>query len=480
VYGVGPAVFQQVTIGSLPDNVLLDIFDFYQVLINNDENEFAWNWERLVHVCQRWRNLIFESPIRLNLQLFCTERSPVRKLLDVWPAFPLVIMILFDYDDYSSSWSDCGNPEHFSEHSLHSDNLIAAFEHRDRIRQIDIINPPDYLWEQIVTAMQGPFPVLRSFSFELKIFSPLQIPDTFLNGSTLSLQELALREISFPLLPRVLSSTSNLTSLHLFNIPKSGYIPPETMATSLSALSRLKSLIIYFNILMPDSQRRNRASPPRFVLPVLTSLEFQGVSKYLDVLVAQMDAPLLDNFYITFFCQPAFDIPQVIRFFGNLASFRPSTLTLRFNQRSSATIYLPSRHSASPHWWQITCLDLDCQVKSVAQICSQIRSFRSSVKSLNIKCHGIGPYSDPTSWLQLFRSFTSVQSLEIPATLEPFVAAAFQGLPGESAAEVFPSLHSISIMEKLSNETAQQGIQSFITARQHSGRPVAVFRHKFD
>jgi hypothetical protein len=151
---VGQA-FQRVTIGSLPDIVLLDIFDFYQVLISKNENdEPAWSWEKLVHVCQRWRYLIFESPIRLNLQPFCTESSPVRELLDVWPYSPLVIEVYYDHrsverDDHSG------------------DNIVAALEHRDRVRQIDIVNsPPDFIWDEFVGALQEPFPALRSFTLE--------------------------------------------------------------------------------------------------------------------------------------------------------------------------------------------------------------------------------------------------------------------------------------------------------------------------
>jgi hypothetical protein len=47
---------------------------------------------------------------------------------------------------------------------------------------------------------------------------------------------------------------------------------------------------------------------------------------------------------------------------------------------------------------------------------------------------------DPTLWLELFRPFTSAQSLEISEELEPFIAAALQELAGESVAEVFPAL----------------------------------------
>jgi F-box-like len=90
MYGLGQ-MYQRVTIGSLPDDVLLEVFDFDQVAIDKDEDEYPWSWKKLVHVCRRWRYIIFESPIRLNLRLFLKKKSPVRKLLDVWPAFPLVI-----------------------------------------------------------------------------------------------------------------------------------------------------------------------------------------------------------------------------------------------------------------------------------------------------------------------------------------------------------------------------------------------------
>jgi hypothetical protein len=46
-----------------------------------------------VHVCQSWRQVIFESPHRLDLQIRCTHGTPVKQHLDlgIWPAFPIVI-----------------------------------------------------------------------------------------------------------------------------------------------------------------------------------------------------------------------------------------------------------------------------------------------------------------------------------------------------------------------------------------------------
>jgi hypothetical protein len=78
--------------------------------------------------------------------LFCTAKMPLRKLLHIWPALPLVINL-----DYRSLGL-CNPKDRF-------ENLIAALEHRDRIFQIDIIDPPDSIWQQ-------PFPALKSLWLE--------------------------------------------------------------------------------------------------------------------------------------------------------------------------------------------------------------------------------------------------------------------------------------------------------------------------
>ncbi|KAH9964039.1 hypothetical protein BGW80DRAFT_1462916 [Lactifluus volemus] len=439
--------FQRVTIGSLPDNVLLDIFDFHQDSIN----ERPWDWEDLVHVCRRWRFIIFESPVRLNLQLFCTKNSPMRKLLDVWPPFPLIIRLDYIYSYPVWDWEGINL----------TNNLAAALEHRDRVHEIRVhtFNAPDRVCEQIITEMEKPFPALRSLSFgsDDEILSEL---DTLLNGSAPCLQDLTLLGISSPSLARLLSSTSDLTSLNLYYITNSGYISPETMATSLSALPKLECLVIIFEFPIPHPERRNRA-PTRFILPALTKLEFEGLSEYLEVLAARFDAPLLDEFLITFFDQPqvVFDIPQTGRFFSSyLDSFKPLGLdiTLTFRSWDCASIgvsftSIATTHSAfcPSHLWKIMCKDLDHQVISVAQICGQIPSFRSSVKSLIIKYHQrlIDPDDlNRTLWLQLFRLFPSVQFLHIPFVLLQYIGSGSERSGEESltaAAEVFPSLRGI-------------------------------------
>ena len=106
----------RVTIDLLPDVALLELFDFYvnQAREEEEEEEEEWPptkiqaWHTLVHVCQKWRSVVFGSPHRLDLRLLCTDKTPVKERLAVWPPLPIVI-------------AQDGQP-------THTDNIIAALE----------------------------------------------------------------------------------------------------------------------------------------------------------------------------------------------------------------------------------------------------------------------------------------------------------------------------------------------------------------
>ena len=131
----------------LPDDVLLALFDCYvkgNIDDDDDENVFDKDqaWRSLVHVCRRWRCIVFGSPRHLNLKLVCTERTRERDMLDVWPALPLAIWCYGDYLPRSV------------------DNIIAVLEHRDRVCQIDLASFQSSGLEIILAAMKQPFPDL--------------------------------------------------------------------------------------------------------------------------------------------------------------------------------------------------------------------------------------------------------------------------------------------------------------------------------
>jgi hypothetical protein len=82
-----------VTIGTLSDDVLLEIFSLY---LKEAYKAFGYerleSWRTLVHVCQRWRAVVFASPRRLKLRLVCTAGRSVREMLGIWPTLPIVVM----------------------------------------------------------------------------------------------------------------------------------------------------------------------------------------------------------------------------------------------------------------------------------------------------------------------------------------------------------------------------------------------------
>jgi hypothetical protein len=119
-------------------------------------------WQSLVHVCRRWRSLVLASPRHLNLQLCCTPETPAKDTLDVWPALPLIVT-----GDIALSSS--------------TDNVIAAFGQSDRVCKVHL-ELAGYQVEEVLAQIQVPFPELtdlRLFTYDSR---PV-IPHSFLDGS---------------------------------------------------------------------------------------------------------------------------------------------------------------------------------------------------------------------------------------------------------------------------------------------------------
>ncbi|KAH9051331.1 hypothetical protein EDB83DRAFT_2316822 [Lactarius deliciosus] len=270
------------TINILPDDVLLEIFDTYRK--NPDPIIWypVWEWHILAHVCRRWRHVIFGSPWRLDLELLCTNGTPVRKTLDCWPPFPIVV-------DYmrSSDPNQTFTPED-------EDSFFAVLEHPDRIRYIGICTTGSQL-RRVVMAMQEPVPLLTHLDLWSKDENAPVLPSGFFGGSASSLQGMHLEGIPFPSLPTLLLSTSDLVNLYLSDIPEDGYISPVTMVACLAVLPVLELLHIEFRSAMLPSDGVHPPPASRVVLPALTGFEFYGASEYLGDLVSQIDSPQLNK-----------------------------------------------------------------------------------------------------------------------------------------------------------------------------------------
>ena len=441
----------------LPDDVLLSIFDFCA----NEEGLRKQVWETLVHVCRRWRSLVFGSPRSLNLQLICTSRTLARNMLDVWPPLPLCI-------------------ESFGT-SANVDNIIALLEHKNRVCRIHLYGISSLDLEKVLAVMQKPFPELTRLILHSEEITTAVLPDSFLGGSAPRLRYLSFIGIPFPGLPKLLLSATHLTDLSLFDIPHSGYFSPEAMVAALSTLTSLEDFSLGFEspLSLPDRSTRRLPPPTPIVLPVLTTFWFIGVSEYLDDLVVRIDAPLLKTLHIRFFNQILFDTPQLVQFISRTPALKAhETACMTF---AETWVELSSR---APGYRdlivEILCQNSDWQVSSLEQVCTSCLPPLSTLEDLYI-------YEDPLSrpkwqdnienslWLELFQPFTAVKNLYLSEEFEPRIMPSLQELVGERTAEVLPTLQNIFLEGLDTSGPVQKASEQFVAARQAS-QPIAVSR----
>ncbi|KAH9959395.1 hypothetical protein BGW80DRAFT_1564585 [Lactifluus volemus] len=468
-----PNSFPRVTIRSLPDNVLLGIFDFCQMPWYDSPR---W-WHALTHVCGRWRYVVFESPLRLDLHLVCDANTPAKKTLDVWPhGIPILIK------------------ESRSRLPLRGANIIATLRHHDRVSEIDLY-PTSTLLKRLYKVMKKkPYPVLTHL--HLHISNSRSAPvfrNTFLGGSAPCLEYLNLFGIPFPALPKLLPFFHDLVDVRIANIPNTGYISPGAMVTALSALTKLKNVSIGFEspASRPDPANRPPSSFTRAVLPALTRLWFHGTSEYFEDLVARIETPAIICVTTIFFNQLDFDVPHFLQFISRTqipGSFEEAKLS--FSQ--SAYIHVGHRDPPGGKEFEtvlsitISCHALDWQVACLAQICGKISHFLSNVERLLIDTSYFvnepfakwKDYVDNPEWLEIFHAFSALQQMHIPARMGQIIGFALQELTGESVMDALPMLRHLYLPPP--SQSTQQAIQPFVSSRQRSNCPVTVHLTRMD
>ena len=444
-----------IRIDVLPDDVLLETFDFCVDPLSERKKDIE-AWQSLVHVCRRWRSLVFGSPRRLNLRLSCTPKTPARNTLDVWPALPLLIG-----GDMSSSGAD---------------DIIVVLEQSNRVCQVNLWGLADRELEKVLGAMQVPFPELT----KLQLFSggetPPVVPDSFLGGSAPRLQYLELCGIPFPGLPKLLLSATHLLHLDISNISHSGYFSPEAMATLLSGLSSLKSLVLQF-LSCPDWESRRPPPSERSVIPALEHFDFIGDIEYLEDLVTFIDAPRLVDFSVTFFDQTDFDAnfdgPRLAQFIGRTPILADCGVHLIF-YTTSALVLLRSLRKESESAITISYGEPDRLLSSIAQVCNTCLPPLSMIEDLyihhpNLQRDWTNGAIGNTLWLELLLLFPVVKNLYLYRA--PDIAAVLQETVGT---EVLPSLQNIFVEGLKPSGPIRENIGQFVAAREPSGHSITI------
>ena len=465
--------YPQATIDTLPDNVLLETFEFY--LGKDDADGFYYydydsdGWHTLVHVCRRWRCIVFASPRRLDLKLFCTpQRSVNSKTLEIWPELPIVI----DVD---------GSPS-----QVNATNVIAALRHHNRVCKIyyDNLQHQDSPLLTEFAAIDESFPALTALILIADGQNVPVLPDSFLGGSAPRLRSLTLFGIPYPSIGTLLSSTTNLVRLDLSRIPHSGYIAPETIVPCLSTLARLESLTLHFQFPRSRAHRESRHPPPltRVVFPSLTSFYFRGDGEYLEDTLSQIEIPVLNRFNICLFNQLVFDTSLLGYFIRRTETFMKTHSARVLCSESAISIRLSEQeddYRTPVLWLGISCEPLDWQLSALAQVLNSFLSSLPTLESLQIEVthKDWEGETEVIQWREFLHPFTSVKKLALKSEdLVRLVAHALQELAGERATEVLPALQNLVLDTKdwRPSGPVKEAMEQFITARQLCGHPVTV------
>ncbi|KAI9434974.1 hypothetical protein H4582DRAFT_2100711 [Lactarius indigo] len=456
---------------ALNDDVLLCIFNYYRL-----DKKDAWNvrlgWCKLAHVCQRWRYLIYESAYHLGLHILCTNGTPTVDTLGHLPPFP--IFVSYEHTDVTIWKGD-------------ELGIYHALRLRGRVRRIDLRLPPSILHRSLMLMDGGYFPRLEHLSLSVAFnqITTLMLPKIFLAPN---LRHLVLSGVTLPKGLRFLSSTVSLVTLVLRDIRASGYLFPRLLVSRLHSLPQLEELSIGFSVPIPRPNAEvellsYRGTP--LTLPKLKTLGFQGVSAYLECLVAQIRAPLLERLDIALFTQISFTLPLLSHFVIN-ERIKLESARVHFG-RDAVSIIMDHRHVTERNdellydgnfRLRVMCKQLDWQIDCAGQVCSALISALSGVEDLALDFHGQTMPSEwqnggieGSTWHELLRPFIGVTRLHIYETLSNELSRALQvdetGLdPG-----FLPSLRELT---SFFEGARPHGLfDSFIQARRVAGRPVS-------
>jgi hypothetical protein len=446
---------QQAVIKMLSEDILLSIFRHYL----DTTPQF---WPTLAWVCQRWRQIVLNSPLGLDLRLHCTYGKPVLKTLEFWPRLPIIVQ----YGGVQNL--DPPAPDD-------DDNIIAALKQFDRVSSIGLTLTKSLLKK--LSAISEPFSELEELSLLSLDNVQSTLPGTFRWGSLL--RTLHSTKIAFPLFPQLLLPSQGLVDLQLHQIPSSGYFSPEAFANALSGMIHLRTLSLHF-LSFPHRRNFLRLPPQsgeRIGLPALTYLNYRGTSKYLDVFVARIDAPLLGDADITFFFQPVMDASQLGRFIER-TEMRISFSQARVQTSAHAiSISFTSSITSTRLRILISCEQLDWQIFGLAQVCDQFSPFLFHVEELSIDSTQSSSGQDDVAgepWLELVRSFNGARNFRVADKITTGILCALGRVDG-GRTSVLPALCHLRLENPLEiTELSWDDLLSFVNSRSLSGRPVQV------
>jgi hypothetical protein len=228
------------------------------------------------------------------------------------------------------------------------------------------------------------------------------------------------------------------------------------MLIALSALTRLEKFRLGFDSQgYSEHERQDRPPITHLVLPALTSFIYDGLSEYLEDIVAHIDAPQLHCFRTTFVNQEDEDEDEIL-LRPQLVRFISRTPMLKALEKASVTF---EDDIVTVNLSQLECSSLE----------DQDRFYEAEYRQRE------GDGQDDT-YLKLLHPFTAVKNLYLSEEFSPCIVPALQELVGGRTSGVLPILQNVFLEGLQLSGPVQEAIGKFIAARQVTDHPIVVAR----
>ena len=442
-------------IGRLSNDVLLKIFRYYL-------NEYPRFWPTLVHICRKWRRIVFSSQHALHLRLFCSSGTPVLKTLDHWPALPIVI-------EYGGSLAlDLPSPED-------EVNIIAALKRSDRVSSISLTVTTSL--REKLCAVKRPLLKLEDLILLSRDSVLLPMPSTFLWGS--SLRRLHLTRISIPSFLQLLNSSRNLEDIQLHEALDPHYFSIEELTDALSWLAKLQSLSLRFS---STTYRVLPPSPPerRVVFPALTRFIFRGPAKYLERFIPRIDAPHLRDIQVTVSDKFVYNLSRLSEFVDRIEIHKSYHQARILSSERAICISMTQPGASTCFKLRLLSELLSVQLYAMYYILPHFSAFLRNVEDLCISAARSSSIEDSRCrgrWLELLGLFTSVKWLHLGGNDSTNIVRALQleGVHWQPKTTVLPALYKLYVPQPGPlHAPLSEAIVSFMTSRWRSGYPIGV------
>ena len=431
----------------------------------------------MVHVCQRWRRIIYGSPSFFDLHLYCSAQTPFRGNLSNWPEFPLTLHYVFPDDGQG--------------------DLIAALECIDRVHSIElIITEIQMEMQDVFVAMRSPFPALTHLDItgllpedEFMGDETIPLPGGLMGRFMPYLQHLRFDAISCPSIPDFLSSARGLVTLHLEDIPPRsvGHISPGDLIRGLAGLPCLTTLCIKFQSWRDIPHRNSPADRTHIVLPALTHFVFRGDYGYLEILVAHISTPRLEHLHIEYLTPfqglvKARQLSQFVGRTGYLGIAQFSRAQLSFDVCKAYIKLDRAQGECRQAQFSLTIQDvaplplakIEAPVPRIAHVLRRL-AMSSDVGhlSINVDHHGVADRLNNSKWPPLLRLFPAVEALHVSGSLAAHFAKVLDHVAEERVTDVFPALRLLRLGD---GDELVGSAGQFLAWRQCTGRHVNVVK----